>query len=223
VDTPGLGSVLAHSEATSAWMPNVAAALVTVSAERPLAEADRRLLTEARQSAPRVVVLLTKIDLLTDAELAEVTAFLQRGIIETLGTAIPVLPFSCRSQTERWLRQLQDTVLSPLAGNVASERQTALAWKGAALVQACRGYLSVGLQVAERAAADRDRLRAAVLNRQSVRRPGPRLKRRFSRSIRRCTGDSTLHSLPNYRVGKGTWPCRAGAMKSGWDNGCWLS
>jgi hypothetical protein len=43
VDTPGLGSVYAHNtEATRAWMPNVAVALVTVSAERPLSDEDRR-------------------------------------------------------------------------------------------------------------------------------------------------------------------------------------
>ena len=42
VDTPGLGSAHAHNtEATRAWMPNVAVALVTVSAERPLADEDR--------------------------------------------------------------------------------------------------------------------------------------------------------------------------------------
>ena len=44
VDTPGLGSVFAHNtDATRTWMPNVAAALVTVSAERPLSDEDRRL------------------------------------------------------------------------------------------------------------------------------------------------------------------------------------
>jgi predicted GTPase len=72
VDTPGLGSVFTHNtEATRAWMPYVAAALVTVSAERPLSDEDRRLLTEARQTAPRVIVVLTKVDLLAGHELQE--------------------------------------------------------------------------------------------------------------------------------------------------------
>src|SRR5262249_49398334 len=62
VDTPGLGSVLIHNtEATRAWMPNVAVALVTISAERPLSDEDRRLVAEARETAPRAVVVLTKV------------------------------------------------------------------------------------------------------------------------------------------------------------------
>src|SRR5439155_6776729 len=93
VDTPGLGSVFAHNtEATRAWMPNVAVALVTISAERPLSDEDRRLVAEARQTAPRVVVLLTKVDLLADGEREEVSAFLDRALRESFGEGVSVLP-----------------------------------------------------------------------------------------------------------------------------------
>jgi GTP-binding protein EngB required for normal cell division len=165
VDTPGLGSVLAHAtETTRAWMPNVAAALVTVSAERPLSDADRRLVAEARQIAPRVVVMLTKVDLLTEAERAEVIAFLDKALRESFGATVPVLPFSTRSETARWLGQLREAVLLPVVRDVAGERRAALSLKLAALVRTCQGYLTVGLRAAERAEADRERLRAAVLN-----------------------------------------------------------
>jgi GTP-binding protein EngB required for normal cell division len=164
VDTPGLGSVHAHTAATRAWMPNVAVALVTVSAERPLSNEDRRLLAEARATAPRVVVLLTKVDLLTGAELAEVSAYLDRALRESFGAAVPVLPFSCRSEPERYVRQLREAVLLPVARDVAGERRAALAVKLATLLRACRGYLEVGLQAAERIDTDRQRLRAAVLD-----------------------------------------------------------
>jgi GTP-binding protein EngB required for normal cell division len=163
VDTPGLGSVFAHNtEATRTWMPNVAVALVTVSAERPLSDEDRRLVMEARQTAPRVIVLLTKVDLLTGAELAEVAAFLDRALRESFGTAIPVLPFSSRVEPCRWVRQLRESVLAPVAANITGERQAALALKMTALTKACQAYLTVGLQAAERAEADRQQLRAAV-------------------------------------------------------------
>jgi GTP-binding protein EngB required for normal cell division len=165
VDTPGLGSVLAHNtEATRAWMPHVAVALVAVSAERPLSEEDRRLVAEARTLAPRVIVLLTKVDLLTDNERAEVLAFLDKGLHESFGASVPVLPFSCRAEPERWVQQLKGTVLRPVAGNIAGERRAALDVKLAALVRACRGYLAVGLRAAEQADKDRERLRAAVLD-----------------------------------------------------------
>jgi GTP-binding protein EngB required for normal cell division len=169
VDTPGLGSVFAdNTEATRTWMPNVAVALVAVSVERPLSDEDRRLVAEARQTAPRVVVVLTKVDLLTESELGEVTAFLGRALRETFGDAVPALPFSTRADPGRWVRQLREVVLLPVAGDVARERDAALGLKLAALTRACRGYLTVGLQAAERADADRERLRAAVLD-ESVR------------------------------------------------------
>lgn len=165
VDTPGLGSVLVHNtETTRVWLPNVAVALVAVSAERPLSDEDRRLLAEARQIAPRVLILLTKVDLLTEAERKEVAAFLDRALHESFGDAVPVLPFSCRAEPERYVARLRDVVLAPVAKDVAGERRAALALKLVTLVRACRGYLEVGLQAAERADADRDRLRAAVLD-----------------------------------------------------------
>jgi GTP-binding protein EngB required for normal cell division len=163
VDTPGLGSVFAHNtEATRRWMPFVAAALVTVSAERPLAEEDRRLIAEARQTAPRIVVVLTKVDLLTDQERQEVIEFLERSLHEALGTTIPVVPFSVRVGLERWLEPLREIILKPLAENVVQERRAALALKIATLLQACEGYLKVGLQAAERIDAEREQLRQAV-------------------------------------------------------------
>ncbi len=165
VDTPGLGSVFAHNtEATRAWMPNAAAALVTIGAERPLSDEDRRLVGEARQTAPRVVVVLTKVDLLTDAERAEVTAFLEQALRESFGAAVPVLPFSSRVEPGRWVRGLREAVLLPVAGDVGGERRAALRLKLASLGRACRGYLEVGLRSAERADADREGLRAAVLD-----------------------------------------------------------
>jgi GTP-binding protein EngB required for normal cell division len=165
VDTPGLGSVFAHNtRATRDWLPNVAVALVAVSAERPLADDDRRLLDDARQHARRVVVVLTKVDLVAGAERDEVLAFLDRALRDGDGGAIPVLPFSVRVDRDRWVRLLKDHILLPLARDVAGERRQALAHKRSHLTRACRGYLEVGLQAAERADADRERLRAAVLD-----------------------------------------------------------
>jgi GTP-binding protein EngB required for normal cell division len=165
VDTPGLGSVLAHnSEATRTWMPNVAVALVTVGAERPLSDEDLRLVAEARRAAPRVVIVLTKVDLLTADDLAEVTAFLDRTLRQHFGDTVGVLPFSSRVEPERWANQLREAVLLPVVRDVDGERRAVLALKLTSLTQACHGYLAVGLQAARRADADQDRLRAAILN-----------------------------------------------------------
>jgi GTP-binding protein EngB required for normal cell division len=165
VDTPGLGSVFAHNtQATRDWLPNVAVALVVVSAERPLAEEDRRLLDEARRHAPRVVVVLSKVDLLSQAERQEMLAFLDRALRETGGGPVPLLPFSARVDRDSFASRLEEEVLLPLTRDLAGRRREALAHKQGHLVRACRGYLEVGLQAAERADEDRARLRAAVLD-----------------------------------------------------------
>ncbi len=76
VDTPGLGSAFAHNtEVALNWLPNVGAAIVAVSSDAPLSERDLALLDELRQHTPKIVLLLTKADLLTEAERAEVLAF----------------------------------------------------------------------------------------------------------------------------------------------------
>lgn len=169
VDTPGLGSVFTHNtQTTREWLPSAAVALVAVSAERPLSDEDARLIEEARRAAPRVAVLLTKVDLLSDADRAEVTGFLEARLRERFGGGVPVLPFSTRADTRRWLARLKDEVLRPVAGDVARERRAALDHKLAGLTRACREYLTVALRAAGRAAADRERLRAAVLD-ESVR------------------------------------------------------
>jgi GTP-binding protein EngB required for normal cell division len=165
VDAPGLGSVFLHNtEATRTWMPNVAVALVTVSAERPLSDEDRRLVAEAQQTAPRVVVVLTKVDLLTEAERKEVIAFLERALHDIVGATVLVLPFSARGEPQRWVDQLREAVLRPVAGNIAGERQAALMLKLTAVARACHGYLTIGLQAAERSDAERDQFRSAVFD-----------------------------------------------------------
>ncbi len=165
VDTPGLGSVYAHNtQVTQQWLPNVAVAIVAVSVERPLADEDRRLLDDARQYARRVVVVLTKVDLLSDADLSEVQEFFLRVLGEVYRDDLPLLPFSTRVNTERWIEQFKQTVMKPLLENLAGERKDAFAHKRDHLIRACKGYLEVGLQAAQQADTDRERLRAAVLD-----------------------------------------------------------
>jgi len=163
VDTPGLGSVFAHNtEATHVWMPSASVALVVVSAERPFSEADRQLVTEARQTAPRVVVVLNKVDLLSDSERTEVIQFIERALRDAFGNEIPVLSFSSRVEPDRWAAQIREAVIAPVAANVIAEGERALALKLDTAGKACQGYLMVALAAAERTDSDRERLRTAI-------------------------------------------------------------
>jgi hypothetical protein len=81
VDTPGLGSALAHNtEVALNWLPNVGAALVAVSSDAPLSERDLALLEELRRHTPKIALLLTKADLLTEAQRAEVREFVHQQL-----------------------------------------------------------------------------------------------------------------------------------------------
>lgn len=170
VDTPGLGSILAHNtQSTQDWLPHVAVALVVVSADRPFADEDRRLLADVRRHAPRVAIILSKVDLLSESQREEVEAFVRRGLRrQQLDDGTPILPFSTRTQTQHWKHRLSSEVLLPLARRIDAERDAALRHKLAALTQACREYLSVALRAAERTHEQRKALKAAVLG-ESVR------------------------------------------------------
>lgn len=86
VDTPGIGSAFAHNtEATLNWLPNVGAALLAVSADAPLSERDLAFLDELRRHTPKIVVLLTKADLLTAPQRHEVLAFVRDQLTQRFG------------------------------------------------------------------------------------------------------------------------------------------
>ena len=86
VDTPGLGSAFVHNtEVALQWLPNVGAALVAVSCDAPLSERDLGLLEELRRHTPKIVLLLTKADLLSPAQRAEVLAFVERQLGAEMG------------------------------------------------------------------------------------------------------------------------------------------
>ncbi len=163
VDTPGLGSIHRHNtETTRSWMPNLAVALVAVSAERPLSEEDCQLLTEARSLAGRVVLLLTKVDVLTAQERSQMIGFLQQSLQEKLGVNYPILEFSTRQNTAHYLSRLQEQVLRPVSENRVAERELALKRKLLSLARSSRDYLQLALQSAEHAESDRQRLCQAV-------------------------------------------------------------
>lgn len=88
VDTPGLGSAFAHNTETAMqWLPNVGAALVAVSSDAPLSERDLALLAELRQHTPKIALLLTKADLLTEPQRAEVLTFVRQQLRSPRPTA----------------------------------------------------------------------------------------------------------------------------------------
>lgn len=108
IDTPGIGSTLAHNtETTLAFLSEVDAALFLVSADPPLTAVELEFLRAVRQRARRLFFLLNKVDYLTPPEQAEALHFLQ-ATLQQAGIEdgdLQIFPVSARLALEARVRQ----------------------------------------------------------------------------------------------------------------------
>jgi GTP-binding protein EngB required for normal cell division len=163
VDTPGLGSALAHNDAaTMKWLPKVGTAVVAVSCDAPLAEQDLVLLDELRRHTPRIDLLLTKADLLDEAQRGEVLDFVRRELRRRWGAEPPVRLYSVKPSCAELATAFERDLLRPLARDHARARAEVARHKAAALLDRALDGLRVALAAAESAQASRDALRRAL-------------------------------------------------------------
>jgi len=149
VDTPGLDSVYAHNTRTSMeWLPRVGGALLAVSIDQPLSEYDIELLKELGKHTPETAILLTKADLVSPGELADVEAFVREQVAKGAAVPVRVFPFSARPGYET----LQDAVQVYLREQVAARHEEKareiILYKLHTLVGECRQYLGMALSAA---------------------------------------------------------------------------
>ena len=117
VDTPGLESSLAHNtQASREWLPKTGMALVAMSVDPPLSEQDIHLIETLHDYTPNVSLLVTKADILTEQERAEVLDFVRRQLTRRIGKAVDILPYSIRPGHDLLRavveRKLADTLVS---------------------------------------------------------------------------------------------------------------
>lgn len=72
------------------------------------------LLEALRRHTPKVVVPLTKADLLTEAQRAEVLAFLKQQLRRKLVAELPMFLYSVRPEPSAFKAELSGNVLAPL-------------------------------------------------------------------------------------------------------------
>jgi len=190
VDTPGLGSAFAHNTKVALnWLPNVGAALVAVSADAPLSERDLELLGELRRHTPKIVLLLTKADLLTEPQQAEVREFVtaqlnrssrrqeahtsvegqpaalnrtDQSLLTAAATSdgeLPVFFYSIKPELAALKAALLAELLEPLREHHGEAGQQILRHKLAALRNQTLDYLRVALAAATQAESARQALR----------------------------------------------------------------
>lgn len=165
VDTPGLESVFQHNtEMALDWLPKVGLALVTVSVDPPLSKHDVALIRTLLGYTPRIVILLTKADLVTESERKEIAEFIGMELFKEFGSEFRIIPFSVRPDYEHLQATLDRELLLPLAENRDATRLDIVQFKFKSLLDRTKEYLSLALAAAERIDSDRSRLKAQILN-----------------------------------------------------------
>jgi len=169
VDTPGLESALAHNTRTSIdWLPRVGLALVAVSVDPPLSQRDIDLLKSLYQYTPKVGILLTKADLLSEPELAEVVEFVRSQLARNLPGLPPVFPYSTKPGFEPFRDELEAGLVLQTLGNFAQERRSIVVRKVETLLRESSDYLALSLKSAERAQSERDELKQQVVGEREI-------------------------------------------------------
>jgi len=165
VDTPGLGSIFKyHIETSENWLPEVGTALLAISSDRPLAEDDLQLIRELRTHTPKIVLLLTKVDLLSEEQQKEVVDFFRTALQRELHEQFPIFLYSTRLDTEQWKERVENEVFRPLAINREEEFWNILQHKVRSLGKGCLNYLEIALKTSLQADFDREQLRKQILN-----------------------------------------------------------
>jgi small GTP-binding protein len=100
VDTPGTNAILReHEEITSHFVPRADLVLFVTSADRPFTETERAFMERIRDWGKKVVVVLNKIDLLSNGQIDEQVSFVRGGVERLLGFQPVVFPVSARDKT----------------------------------------------------------------------------------------------------------------------------
>ncbi len=86
IDTPGLGSaIVANTETTERFLPEIDAAIFVSSFDFALGEADIEFLRRVRATVGVVFFVLNKLDLVSDSEREEVARFVRERLDRELG------------------------------------------------------------------------------------------------------------------------------------------
>lgn len=146
------------------WLPKVGLALVAISVDPPLSRQDVELIRTLREYTPKIAVVLTKADLLSEADREEVTAFVAERLRSEFETEFRLFPFSVRPTYGDLQGVFERGLLQPLLEDGENVEEDLLRFKFAALLNQTHDYLSIALAAAEKADADRDRLNTQILD-----------------------------------------------------------
>ncbi len=160
VDTPGLGSLATAGAAeTRAYLPRCDLAVVLVDAASTLTEDELALLQALHEAAVPIQVLLSKSDLVSEAERRRLLTYVAEQIRSELELDVAVHPVSVRPGHSHLLEEWFEREILPLCARAHELHERSLARKTAMLAESLRAALEVRLEHAARTGAAGDALK----------------------------------------------------------------
>jgi small GTP-binding protein len=97
VDTPGTNALIRHHEQlTEEFVPRCDLVLFVTSADRAFTESERAFMERIREWGKKVIIVLNKIDLLEEADVAQVVDYIRQNALALLGFTPEIFPVSAR-------------------------------------------------------------------------------------------------------------------------------
>ena len=151
VDTPGLGSLARRGAAeTMAYLPSCDLAILLIDAGATLNDEDLGTLRLLYEGGISAIVLLSKADLLADADLQRVGTYVETQVGNELGLKIHVQPVSALPNHSGLLDQFFEQQLLPRFKEARNLRQASVARKIGALRESVIAALETSLQRGKR-------------------------------------------------------------------------
>lgn len=147
VDTPGLGSLARRGAAeTIAYLPSCDLAILLIDAGATLNDEDLGTLRLLYEGGISAIVLLSKADLLAEAELQQVVAYVETQVQNELGVKIHVQPVSALANYASGLDQFFELQLLPRFNEARKLRKASVARKTGALRESVVAALETSIQ-----------------------------------------------------------------------------
>ena len=168
IDTPGLGSIFEHNTlVTQDWYAKSAVALVLIAANSPLSAGDVELIHEVRKSTPEIHLVLTKADLFSAEQLAELETFLAHSLESAGLKNIPIHLFSIHSTMPDYRKMVCDSLLQPIIIARETKLTEIIDFKKLQLIESARRYFNLAWEASKRSEAEKADLLSKILDEQN--------------------------------------------------------
>jgi len=164
VDTPGLGSISEETtRVTTRWLTEAGFALLIISSERPLSAADLGVVEELKKICPRISLVITKIDLVPQAEHPRLIEYIQAGI-SSISTDYPIqiLGYSIYNHSDDYRGKILQQIIRPMQEQFDDEKAMVSLHKISGMARDCLQYTEIVLRSQEKFRDDEKQLLGVV-------------------------------------------------------------